>query len=605
MGSRTGNGAPVIEACGVSKSFGTVTALRGVDLAVGPGRVLALLGPNGAGKTTFVRVLATLLAPDSGRATVAGFDTVGQAHDVRSLLGLTGQFTAIDPLLTGRENLEMVGELSQLGRTAARQRATDLLVEFELADVADRLSRTYSGGMQRRLDFAASMMSGPPVLVLDEPTTGLDPRSRAAVWSAVDTLVAEGATVLLTTQYLEEADRLAHAIALIDHGRIVAEGTADELKTALGGEVLEVVVRSPGDLSVAEGALTELGTIRHVDTDRRRVRLPAHAGIASLRRALDLLDAAGVEIEDIAVRRPSLDDVFLALTGSGPGGPARRDGVPAHVHPRPRSDGGHGREPGARDPRRPHAHGRVLHDTWVVVKRNFRRIGRTPRLLVVSSIQPVLYVLMFRYVFGGSLHIPGTTYIDYLVPGMFVTATLLGATTAVAMATDLSGGMVDRFRSLPMARPAVLAGRCVADLLRSLLVVVLVLVAGALIGFRFHTQPLAAVGAFGMVLAAAFSFVWLYALIGVLVKDPETAQLAGFLVVVPLIFGSSAFVRVHDMPGWLQLFARHQPVSLAVDTVRGLCQGGPVAAAAWQSGLWIVGMVTVCGWLAASLYQRR
>lgn len=596
--------SPMIEVRSVSRSFGQTRALEFVDLIVEAREVLALLGPNGAGKTTLVRVLTTLLRPEAGSATVAGFDVVKDAQRVRTVVGLTGQYTTIDPLLTGRENLEMVSELCHLARPIAKERSKQLIEEFELADIADRQARTYSGGMQRRLDLAVSLVARPPLLVLDEPTTGLDPRSRANVWSAVDQLVEGGTTVLLTTQYLEEADRLADRIALMDRGRVVATGTSDELKARLGSDVLDVQIPRGGNFEAAVATLSVIRPLNATDPERRRIALPAPDGIVTLRIALDRLDCAGIQVDDIGIRRPSLDDVFLAMTDAAPVAARSPDASRpslADVQRAPSTT----HEPGAA-PEVPRA-GRprtAVRDTWVVTKRNLRRIRRTPRLLIVSSIQPILYVLMFRYVFGGSIRIPRLTYTDYLVPGTLVTAMLVGATTAVAIATDLSAGMVDRFRSLPMARGAVLAGRCVSDLLRCVLVVALVLTVGLCIGFRFHNGPLEAVGGLVLVLAAGFSFIWLYALIGLVVKDPETAQLTGFLMVVPLIFASSAFVRVQNMPGWLQVFARHQPVSVTVNLVRALCEGGPLVAGAWQSALWIVGMIAVCGWLAAHLYQR-
>jgi ABC-2 type transport system permease protein/oleandomycin transport system permease protein len=242
-------------------------------------------------------------------------------------------------------------------------------------------------------------------------------------------------------------------------------------------------------------------------------------------------------------------------------------------------------------------------DTAVITVRNLRRLRRNPRLSVVSAVQPVLFVLLFRYVFGGSIRTPGVPYIDYLLPGIFITTTLFGATTAVAMATDVSSGMIDRFRSLPMARPAVLAGRCLADLARSAVVVALVLAVGTLLGFRFRNGALPALGAVGLVLAAAFAFMWMFALAGLLVRDPETAQLASFLPVFPFIFASSVFVPVASMPGWLQAFAKVQPVSVTVDTVRALAEGGPVAHWAWQSGAWIAGFIVVFGFLAVWRYR--
>jgi len=245
----------------------------------------------------------------------------------------------------------------------------------------------------------------------------------------------------------------------------------------------------------------------------------------------------------------------------------------------------------------------VLADTAVITRRNLKRIRRTPRLLAVSSVQPVMFVLLFRYVFGGAIHPDGTSYIDYLLPGILVTASLFGATTSVAMAADLAGGMIDRFRSLPMARAAVLAGRCTADVTRSVMVIVLVLAVGTLTGFRFHGGALPALAAVGLVLAFGFAFTWLYALVGLLVGDPETAQLAAFIPVFLLVFASSVFVPIATMPGWLQAFAKAQPVTVTVNAVRALAEGGGIAHWAWQSGCWITGFIAVFGALAIARYR--
>jgi ABC transporter DrrB family efflux protein len=614
-----------IEVQGISKSFGRTLALSDVSIRAQSGRILALLGPNGAGKTTLVRILTTLLQPDAGWAEVTGFDVVKDADSVRSVIGLTGQFAAVDLMLTGRENLEMVGDLCHLSRAQSKARAGELLDQLALADAAERLAKTYSGGMRRRLDLAASLIAKPPVLVLDEPTTGLDPRTRVDVWKAVQDLVADGTTVLLTTQYLEEADHLAHRIALMDRGRIVAEGTSKDLKAQLGGDVLEVQLESPEELGSALSALSGMADVRTIDAEDRRIALPAPDGVATLRTVLDQLDRAEIHVDDIGIRHPSLDDVFLSLTGRSAtedrlgspepseGEPASSIGVSAIEAAADRSNGVSGDAVADQPHQRPTPSSpatrrgpssSAVRDTLVIVKRNLRRIRRTPRLLLVSSIQPVLFVLAFRYVFGGSLRIPHESYIDYLLPGAFVTGTLMGATTAVAMATDLAGGMVERFRSLPIARSAVLAGRCVADLMRSTLVVAIVLVVGLILGFRFHNEALPAVGAFALVLAAGFAFIWLYALIGLLVKDPESAQLAGLLAMMPFVFGSSAFVRVENMPGWMQVFARNQPVSVTVDAVRSMCEGGPIAPYLLGSIAWIVGLTVASGWLAVASYRR-
>jgi ABC-2 type transport system ATP-binding protein len=310
----------VITAEGLVKIYRTrrseVRALDGVDLAVAEGTVLGLLGPNGAGKTTTVRILATLLRPDAGHATVAGFDVVRQAQQLRTLIGLSGQYAAVDENLTGRENLWMFGRLYQLTSRVATERAEELLAQFDLVDAADRVVKTYSGGMRRRLDLASALIGRPRLMFLDEPTTGLDPRSRLGMWDVIRSLVREGTTLLLTTQYLEEADELADQIAVVDHGRIIARGTADELKAQVGGERIEVVVHDRTRIDDARRILGAIGVgSAAVDEHTRRVTVPSDGGARRLATVIRDLDEAGIAIDDIGLRRPTLDDVFLTLTG--------------------------------------------------------------------------------------------------------------------------------------------------------------------------------------------------------------------------------------------------------------------------------------------------
>jgi ABC-2 type transport system ATP-binding protein len=307
-----------IETEGLRKSFGQVRALRGVDLTVPDGGVCALLGPNGAGKTTVVRVLATLTRPDGGTARVAGHDVAREPRQVRAAIGLAGQHSAVDDDLTGHENLFILGLMWHLGRRRARARAAELLERFELADAGGRLVKTWSGGMRRRLDLVASLIVAPAVLFLDEPTTGLDPRSRTEIWSAVRSLAAEGTTVLLTTQYLDEADRIAGQIVIVNQGRVTAQGTPDELKDSLGGRVDVVLsdATAGGDaLSAAAAVLAAIaGSRPQVDPDTGRLTAAITAGAVTLPELVRRLDAAGVEAEDVSIRRPTLDEVFLAET---------------------------------------------------------------------------------------------------------------------------------------------------------------------------------------------------------------------------------------------------------------------------------------------------
>jgi ABC transporter DrrB family efflux protein len=598
---------PAVRVEQVVKRFGSTTALAGVDLEVPQGMVFGLLGPNGAGKTTLVRILATLLVPDAGRAELLGHDVVAESSSVRELLALTGQFAAVDELLTGRENLEMFGRLFRLTRSQAQRRAAELLERFELVDAADRTARTYSGGMRRRLDLASSLLTQPRVLFLDEPTTGLDPRSRNEIWEIVRDLRREGTTILLTTQYLEEADQLADEIAVIDHGLVIAEGTGNELKDRVGGQILEVELTDVRQREEAEAALVKVGCGTPQEDGRpNRLTLPApRDSLVLVEEAAAALRHAEIGVSDMGLRRPTLDDVFLQLTGQAPG----ENGKPPVALAAP--DG----TVTQRVRRLPRPHPPTLRsaetnatDTAVVTWRNLRHFWRQPDLLVFSTIQPIMFVLLFVYVFGGAVGraLPhGVSYVDYLLPGIFVqSVTFRASNTAVGLSEDLRRGVIDRFRSMPMARSAVLVGRTTADLLRNVLIIGLMIVVGYLVGFRFQAGLLPALGCVALVAAFGFALSWIFAFVSLVVRGAETAQTAGFVLLFPLVFASSVFVPVSTQPNWLQPIAKASPVTLTADAARSLALTGGVPHSLWGSLAWIAGIVALFVPLSVWRYRR-
>ncbi len=599
---------PAVRVDGVVKRFGSTTALAGVDLVVPEGMVFGLLGPNGAGKTTLIRILATLLPPDSGRAELLGHDVVGESATVRELLALTGQFAAVDELLTGRENLEMFGRLFRLSRAQAKKRASELLERFELEDAADRTAKTYSGGMRRRLDLASSLLTQPRVLFLDEPTTGLDPRSRNEIWEIVRNLRSEGTTILLTTQYLEEADQLADEIAVIDHGRVIAEGTGSQLKDRVGGQILEVELNDVSQRAEAEAALTRVGCGAPEEDGRpNRLTLPApRESLVLVEEAAAELRRAGIGVSDMGLRRPTLDDVFLQLTGEAPG---ENGNPPAPAPPLPD-------EKVVEHPRRlPRPQAASLRDaetsftdTVVVTMRNLRHFWRQPDLLVFSTIQPIIFVILFVYVFGGAVEKslpPGVAYVNYLLPGIFVqSVTFRASNTAVGLSEDLRKGVIDRFRSMPMARSAVLNGRTTADLVRNVLIIGLMIGVGYAVGFRFGAGLIPALACVALVAAFGFALSWIFAFVALVVRGAETAQTAGFVLLFPLVFASSVFVPVGTLPGWLQAIAKVSPVTLTANAARTFALDGGVPHSLWWSLAWIVGIVAVFVPLSVWRYRR-
>jgi ABC transporter DrrB family efflux protein len=598
---------PAVRVEGVFKRFGSTTALAGVDLEVPEGMVFGLLGPNGAGKTTLIRILATLLEPDAGRAELLGHDVVGDSASVRELFALTGQFAAVDELLTGRENLEMFGRLFRLSAPEASRRATELLERFELAGAADRTAKTYSGGMRRRLDLASSLLTQPRVLFLDEPTTGLDPRSRNEIWDIVRDLRREGTTILLTTQYLEEADQLADEIAVIDHGRVIAEGTGNELKERVGGHILEVELTDARQRDEARAALVRIGCGQPEDDGRPdRLTLPApRESLVLVEEAAAELRRADIGVNEMGLRGPTLDDVFLHLTGQPPSENGKPQLAVAVPETKPAE-----RRRGLPRPHAPSLRGSETSviDTAVVTMRNLRHFWRQPDLLIFSTIQPVMFVLLFVYVFSGAISKslpPGVSYVDYLLPGIFVqSVTFRASQTAVGLSEDLRLGVIDRFRSMPMARSAVLVGRTTADLVRNILIIGLMIVVGYLVGFSFQAGLLSALGCVAIIAAWGIALSWIFAFVSLIVRGAESAQTAGFVILFPLVFASSVFVPVGTLPSWLQTIAKVSPVTLTADAARTFASTGGIPDTLGWALLWIVGILAVFVPLSVWRYRR-
>jgi ABC transporter DrrB family efflux protein len=612
---------PAVHVEGIVNRFGATAALAGVDLGVEEATVFGLLGPNGAGKTTLVRVLTTLLAPDTGSAEIFGRDVVRDAAGVRELVALTGQFAAIDEILTGRENLQMFGRLFNLSAADARRRANELLERFDLADAADRPARTYSGGMRRRLDLASSLLTRPRVLFLDEPTTGLDPRSRNEIWSVVRELVREGTTLLLTTQYLEEADQLAEQIAVIDHGRVIAQGTGSELKDRVGGQILEVELVNASERERARAALAGIGCGEPEPGERlAQLTLPApRDGLEMIEDAASALRKMDIAVSDLGLRRPTLDDVFLQLTGAPPSengataeiatgnGRANRTSVGVSAARAPAAARPVARRLSRWQGLSPRSLRGDITDMRVVSVRNLLHFVRQPDLLVFSTIQPIMFVLLFTYVFGGAIShsLPrGVSYIDYLLPGILVqSVTFRASQTAVGLSDDLKLGVIDRFRSMPMARSAVLVGRTSADLVRNVLIVVLMIVVGYIVGFRFQAGAAQAFVCIALVSGFGLALSWIFAFVALTVRSAEAAQTAGFVVMFPLVFASSVFVPVSSMPSWLQGFAEVSPVTLTANAARSLALVPGTPSSLGGAIAWIAGLLAVFIVLAVWRYR--
>ncbi len=562
-----------IEAKGLSKTFGNTVALKNFNLKVKKGHVHALLGPNGAGKTTLVKILATLTRPDQGEVNILGKDLLKEPKAVRELISLTGQNASVDEELTGRENMFLIARLLGFSAGDARKRSRVLMKSFGLEKASNKLVKNYSGGMRRRLDIAVSILKIPSILFLDEPTTGLDPRSRNNLWRVIKALAERGTTVVLTTQYLEEADQLADRISVIDRGELISEGTSDELKSSVGENILHLYPSGDNARKLLIRQLADFGLEIPAEQDSGG---PVNIRVANTEQAIEWLDKIrtnGDHIRSFSLSRPNLDEVFLALTGRPAEEDAGQDGKsPASnlesddaVSPNPEEIievVNPGRGAGI-------ATGKMMFG-W----RSMLKIKHIPEQFTDALITPIMFTFMFTYIFGGALAGSTEDYLQFFVPGILVQTLVFNSIySGMNMHTDISKGLFDRFSSLPIWSPTPLVGIFVGDFIRHLVSGLVVLIFAALLGFRVAAGLPSIALVFGLAIYFAVSVSWLFLILGITMRSLSAVMSLGWLLLMPLVFMSNIFVDPATMPGWMQTFVNWNPLSWQVEACRDILDG--------------------------------
>jgi ABC-2 type transport system ATP-binding protein len=559
-----------IESTGIEKSFGKKKVLNGIDLNIKKGSIHAILGPNGSGKTTLIKVLSTLLKAEGGKIKVAGYDISDQPHKVRESISLTGQNASVDEELTGYENLYLFARLLGFPASEARQRVDELLSAFDLNDAGNRLVKTYSGGMRRRLDIAASIVKVSEILFLDEPTTGLDPRSRNSLWSIIRSLARKGTTILLTTQYLEEAEQLADRISVIDEGKVISEGTSDELKASVGNNILHVHLNGVDQIHLDIVLAKMEGSYGQVIRANKRISFP----VADQMQAIDLLGELRknqIEITTFNLSSPDLTEVFLSLTGSKkefPEDPEHTEGnAPEELH----TDVSVSQ---LLQHSKPFQKSGLLGNKFMFGWRNLIKIKHIPEQFMDVLITPIMFTFMFTYLFGGALAGSTRAYLQFFIPGILVqTLTFNAMYAGININNDLSKGIFDRFRSMPIWLPAPLSGIFIGDFFRHLISGTLVLLFGFILGFRTDASFPAYVFSFLIMIFFAMSISWVFIIMGLTMRSASAVMSFGWLILMPLVFMSNIFADPATMPGWLQTFISFNPLAWQVDAVRGLLAG--------------------------------
>jgi daunorubicin resistance ABC transporter ATP-binding subunit len=591
-----------IEAAGILKSFGEKKVLNGIDLKIKKGSIHAVLGPNGSGKTTLIKILSTLLKADGGQIKVGGYDALEHPDKVRECISLTGQNASVDEELTGYENLYLFARLFGYPSSEARQRANELLSAFDLKEAGGRLVKTYSGGMRRRLDISASIVRISEILFLDEPTTGLDPRSRNSMWSVIRSLARKGTTILLTTQYLEEAEQLADKITVIDEGKVISEGTSNELKASIGNNMLHVHLNGVEKLHLDQ--VLENMQHAHAQTDQevKKISFPV-TGQKQAITILGELQVNNIEITAFNLSRPDLNEVFLSLTGKLK---ENRNGQ-EHQHNGETED-----ELTTMSVSHILEHSRPQHRSgWFSNKlmfgwRNLIKIKHIPEQFMDVLITPIMFTFMFTYIFGGALAGSTKAYLQFFIPGILVqTLTFNAMYAGININNDVSKGIFDRFRSMPIWLPAPLSGIFIGDFLRHLISGSLVLLFGFMLGFRTGAGLPAFAVSFVIMIFFAMSISWIFIIMGLTMRSSSAVMSFGWLILMPLVFMSNIFADPSTMPVWLQKFISFNPLAWQVDAVRGLLAGtssGKAILTALGSSL---GITAVLFPLTVWVYQKE
>ncbi|MBN2530239.1 MAG: ATP-binding cassette domain-containing protein [Deltaproteobacteria bacterium] len=571
-------GSVAISARSLTKRFGHKVALDDVSLDIERGSIHALLGPNGAGKTTFVKILSTLLSPTLGEARILGSDVHRHPDEIKERISLTGQSASVDEEMTGYENVYLLARLLGLPKKDARMRTLELLTFFELFDAQNKLVKFYSGGMRRRLDIAASIIRKPEILFLDEPTTGLDPGSRNRLWRLIKNIAQSGTTVLLTTQYLEEADQLADEISVIDNGRLIYSGTGDTLKSSVGTNMLHISWSSTND----DETQRAISVIEEHITDSARITLSPHGAVVSVTSTLEStqvlagLSQAGIPVLSYALSRPTLDEAFLALTGN----PAAESGdAPSDdIIPDNTAASASNKAPSLASLSLPVVHSAgALTDIVMLGWRSLVKIKHIPEQFTDVLVTPVMFMFMFAFLLGGALAGSVDAYLSFLVPGMLVqTLTFNSVYSGMNIHTDIHKGIFDRFKSMPIWSASPFLGLFVGDCLRHLISGVFLLLVSTFIGFRFQTDIWHVGGALLLIAVFALSVSWIFITLGLLMRSISAVMSTSWMILMPLVFLSNIYAEPSTMPNWLQTWISMNPVTWQVDAARAL-MGGDVA----------------------------